>query len=407
MINRRETRRLGHQIRDELRQRRTTITATVITLARPVNDRVGGGTVTDAGARPAVRQPPGRWVLAATVLGSGIAALDATVVGIALPAIARDFHASVASMQWVVDGYTLTLAGLLLLGGALGDVHGRRKVFVIGTVWFALASLACGLAPDTGFLIAARAMQGAGAALLTPGSLSILQASFAPDDRSKAIGAWSGLGGVATAIGPFLGGWLIGAVSWRLIFFINLPVAVAVVAIAVRHVPESRAPGPAPPLDAAGAVTISLALAGLTYGLIAASADGWTSPRVLASLLAGAALFAAFCVIEARSSHPMLPLGGLPVPPVQRRERGHLRRLRRARRRPVPGARGAAGGLRLQPAGGRDGDAAADRHHARPVGEVGRARRPDRPAAADDRRAAADRRGDGCCSPGCTAAATT
>jgi EmrB/QacA subfamily drug resistance transporter len=250
----------------------------------------------------------GRWVIAATVLGSGIAALDATVVGIALPAIARDFHASVASMQWVVDGYTLPLAGLLLLGGVLGDAHGRRKVFMIGIVWFALASLACGLAPNTGFLIGARAMQGAGAALLTPGSLSILQASFSPDDRSKAIGAWSGLGGVATAIGPFLGGWLISAVSWRLIFFINLPVAVAVLAITARHVPESRSPGPAQPLDVAGALTISLALAGLTYGLIAAPAEGWTSPRVLASLVGGAALLAAFCVIEARSHHPMLPL---------------------------------------------------------------------------------------------------
>ena len=265
--------------------------------------------MTEAGPGLRYSSPQGRWVIAATVLGSGIAALDATVVGIALPAIGRDFHATVASMQWVVDGYTLTLAGLLLLGGALGDLHGRRKVFAIGTVWFALASLGCGLAPDTGFLIAARALQGAGAALLTPGSLSILQASFAPEDRSRAIGAWSGLGGVATAIGPFLGGWLISAVSWRLIFFINLPVAVAVIVIAVRHVPESRAPGPAPPLDAAGAVTISLALAGLTYGLIGASADGWTSPRVLASLLAGAALFAAFIVIEARGRHPMLPLG--------------------------------------------------------------------------------------------------
>jgi EmrB/QacA subfamily drug resistance transporter len=258
------------------------------------------------GLRYASRQ--GRWVIAATVLGSGIAALDATVVGIALPAIARDFHATVASMQWVVDGYTLPLAGLLLLGGVLGDVYGRRKVFMIGIVWFALASLACGVAPSTGFLIGARAMQGAGAALLTPGSLSILQASFVPDDRSKAIGAWSGLGGVATAVGPFLGGWLISAVSWRLIFFINLPVAVGVLAMAARHVPESRSPGPAPPLDARGAVTISLALAGLTYGLIAAPAAGWTSPRVLASLVAGAALFAAFCVIEARIDHPMLPL---------------------------------------------------------------------------------------------------
>jgi EmrB/QacA subfamily drug resistance transporter len=266
------------------------------------------GVATDAS--PALRygSAAGRWVLAATILGSGIAALDSTVVNIALPAIGRDFHASVASLQWVVDGYTLPLAGLLLLGGALGDVYGRRKIFLIGTVWFALASLGCGLAPNAGFLIAARAVQGAGAALLTPGSLAILQASFAPGDRSKAIGAWSGLGGVATAIGPFLGGWLIGAVSWRLVFFINLPVAVAVLLIASRHVPESRAPGPPQPLDVAGALTISLALAGLTYGLIGASADGWTSPAVLTSLLAGAALFAAFCVVEVRGRHPMLPL---------------------------------------------------------------------------------------------------
>jgi len=250
----------------------------------------------------------GRWVLAATVLGSGIAALDATVVGIALPAIGKDFHASVASMQWVVDGYTLPLAGLLLLGGSLGDVYGRRKVFVIGIAWFALASLACGLAPNAAFLITARALQGVGAALLTPGSLAILQASFAPDDRSKAIGAWSGLGGVATAIGPFLGGWLIGAVSWRLVFYINLPIAAAVIAISVRHVPESRAPGPREPLDLVGAAAISLALAGLTYGLIAASADGWAAPTVLTSLIVGAALLVAFCVVEERSTHPMLPL---------------------------------------------------------------------------------------------------
>jgi EmrB/QacA subfamily drug resistance transporter len=266
------------------------------------------GTVTDATPGLRYGSTTGRWVLAATVLGSGIAALDATVVGIALPAIGRDFHASVASMQWVVDGYTLTLAGLLLLGGALGDTYGRRKIFLIGVVWFALASLACGVAPNAGFLIAARAVQGVGAALLTPGSLAILQASFVPDDRSKAIGAWSGLGGVASAVGPFLGGWLISSVSWRLVFFINLPIAVAVVALTVRHVPESRAPGPRQRLDAAGAITISLGLAGVTYGLIAASAGGWTAPDVLASLLAGVALLTAFYLIEARSPHAMLPL---------------------------------------------------------------------------------------------------
>ena len=158
----------------------------------------------------------GRWVLLATVLGSAIASIDATVVGIALPAIGRNFHTGVTSVQWVVDAYTLTLAGLLLLGGTLGDSYGRRKVFAIGVVWFALASLLCGVAPSAGVLIAARALQGVGGALLTPGSLAILQASFAQDDRAAAIGAWSGLGGLATAIGPFLGGYLIGAVSWRL-----------------------------------------------------------------------------------------------------------------------------------------------------------------------------------------------
>ena len=180
-------------------------------------------------ATPALRlsTTPGRWTVTATVLGSGMAALDATVVGIALPAIGRDFHAGIASLQWVVNAYTLTLAGLLLLGGTLGDSYGRRKVFVIGTVWFAIASLLCGIAPNVGVLIAARALQGVGGALLTPGSLAILQASFAEEDRMAAIGAWSGLGGVATAIGPFLGGWLIAAVSWRLVFFINLPLAVA------------------------------------------------------------------------------------------------------------------------------------------------------------------------------------
>jgi EmrB/QacA subfamily drug resistance transporter len=251
----------------------------------------------------------GRWVVATTVLGSGMAALDATVVGIALPAIGRDFHAGVTSVQWVVDAYTLTLAGLLLLGGTLGDSYGRRRMFIVGTIWFAIASLLCGVAPDVGVLIAARALQGVGGALLTPGSLAILQASFAQDERSAAIGAWSGLGGVATAIGPFLGGWLISAVSWRLIFYINLPIAVAVVVIAARHVPETKSPGPVPRLDVRGAVCISGALAGLTYGLIAASSDGWGSVPVLAALGAGVVLFGLFILTEAREPQPMLPLG--------------------------------------------------------------------------------------------------
>jgi EmrB/QacA subfamily drug resistance transporter len=250
----------------------------------------------------------GRWVVAATVLGSGMAALDATVVGIALPSIGRDFHAGVNSLQWVVDAYTLVLAGLLLLGGTLGDSYGRRRMFMAGTVWFAAASLLCGLAPNAPVLIAARALQGVGGALLTPGSLAILQASFAPDDRSKAIGAWSGLGGIATAAGPLLGGWLISAVSWRLVFFINLPLAVVVLAIAARHVPETKAPGPVPSLDVRGAVAISGALAGITYGLIGASSSGWGSVSVLVPLLLGLVLLCVFVLVEDREKQPMLPL---------------------------------------------------------------------------------------------------
>src|SRR5271166_654039 len=238
-----------------------------------------------------------------------MAAIDATVVGIALPSIGRDFHASVSSLQWVVDAYTLTLAGLLLLGGTLGDSYGRRKMFRIGTVWFAIASLLCGLAPNVAVLIAARALQGVGGALLTPGSLAILQASFAEEDRGAAIGAWSGLGGVATAAGPLLGGLLISAVSWRLVFFINLPLAVAVVAIAGRHVPETKSPGPVPRLDIKGALCISGALAGITYGLIAASSYGWGSASVLVPLGAGAVLLGLFILVEATEPQPMLPLG--------------------------------------------------------------------------------------------------
>ena len=264
-----------------------------------------------AAATPALRlsTAQGRWVVAATVLGSGMAALDATVVGIALPAIGREFHTGVGSLQWIVDAYTLTLAGLLLLGGTLGDSYGRRKVFVIGTVWFAAASLLCGLAPTAGVLIAARALQGVGGALLVPGSLAILQASFAEEDRMAAIGAWSGLGGVATAIGPFLGGWLIDAVSWRLVFIINLPLAAVVIAIAAKHVPETKSPGPVPRLDVRGALAISGALAGITYGLIAASADGWGSVSVLVPLGLGVVLLGVFVLVEAREREPMLPLG--------------------------------------------------------------------------------------------------
>ena len=194
----------------------------------------------------------GRWVLTATVLGSSMAMLDATVVGIAQPAIGKDFHTDIAGLQWVSVGYLLSLAGLLLLAGGLCDRFGRRRVFLIGVAWFAIASLICATAPSIELLIAARVLQGIGGALLTPGSLAILEASFVPMERGRVIGAWSGLGGVATAIGPPLGGFLITALSWRLIFLINAPIALAVILISLRHVPESRDPDATGAIDVAG-----------------------------------------------------------------------------------------------------------------------------------------------------------
>jgi len=250
----------------------------------------------------------GRWILLATVMGSAVASIDATVVGIALPAIGRDFGAGLAALQWVVTAYTLTLAGLLLLAGVLGDKYGRKRVFLTGVIWFAVASLLSGVAPDAGTLIAARALQGVGAALLTPGSLAIIEATFRPDDRGRAIGAWSGLSGVGTAVGPFLGGWLVQAVSWRLIFAINLPVAAVVVAVSWRHVPESRDPGAAGPVDVPGALLVTLGLIGITYGLIEGPSDGWSSGPVAAALAGGAALGGAFAWRERHAAAPMLPL---------------------------------------------------------------------------------------------------
>jgi EmrB/QacA subfamily drug resistance transporter len=250
----------------------------------------------------------GRWIIAATVLGSGMAFLDGTVVNVALPTIGTDFGARVDGLQWILNGYLLTLAALVLLGGALGDRYGRRRVFLVGVVWFAAASLLCGVAPSLEFLVGARVLQGIGGALLTPGSLALIEASFAQDDRGQAIGAWSGLGGVATAIGPFVGGWLIQAVSWRLIFLLNLPFAIAVVAIALVHVPESRDPEAPPRVDLGGAVLAAVGLTGVTYALIEAPNAGLASPPILASATVGVLALIAFVVVELRSRSPMLPL---------------------------------------------------------------------------------------------------
>ncbi|MFI7148593.1 MFS transporter [Nonomuraea sp. NPDC050022] len=242
----------------------------------------------------ALKSARGRWILAATVLGSGMALLDSTVVNVALPFLGDDLDADMAGLQWTINAYTLTLAGLILLGGSLGDRYGRRKVFLIGTIWFALASALCGLSPNVELLVAARALQGVGGALLTPGSLAIIQASFVRDDRPRAVGAWSGLGGVAAAIGPLLGGVLVQTAGWRWAFLLNLPVAALVVLVTVRHVPESRDEQAAGRFDVLGAVLAALALAFLTYGLIE---KGATIPLVV-----GVALGVAFVVLEKRRS---------------------------------------------------------------------------------------------------------
>ncbi|MBM6399727.1 DHA2 family efflux MFS transporter permease subunit [Phycicoccus sonneratiae] len=251
--------------------------------------------------------PGGRWLLVASILGSALAGIDATVVNVALPAIGQSLDADFATLQWTVSAYALTLAAFILLGGVLGDRFGRRRVFVVGVVWFAAASLLCGAAPDAGLLVAARALQGVGAALLTPGSLAMIQASIAPEDRGRAIGAWSGLGGVATAIGPFLGGWLVQSFSWRWVFLVNVPLAAVVVALAVRHVPESRDPGAGGPVDVTGAVLGALALGGATYALISAGESG-ASPAVLLAAAVGVVAGTAFVVVERRAASPMLPL---------------------------------------------------------------------------------------------------
>jgi EmrB/QacA subfamily drug resistance transporter len=263
-------------------------------------DRAPGGLV--------LRSAAGRGTLLATVLGSALVFLDGTVVGIALPAIADDLGATTAGLQWTVNGYALTLAALLLLGGSLGDRFGRRRVFLVGTVAFAAASVLCALAPTVGLLVAARALQGVGGALLTPGSLAILQATFVAGDRAKAIGAWSGLSGAAGAVAPFLGGWIVEQVGWRWVFGINIPLAALVVVVALRFVPESADPEASGRLDVLGTVLAGIGLGALTWSLTAWSEAGAPTGPVVAVGGVGVLALAAFLVAEARSDHPALPL---------------------------------------------------------------------------------------------------
>ena len=345
------------------------------------------------------RSGAGRWVIAATVLGSSMAAIDATVIGIALPTIGRDFHASLGTLQWVVTGYTLTLASLLLLGGSLGDHYGRRRVFMIGVGWFAVASAACCGLHRVGQLIATRLLQGVGGALLTPGSLAILEASFATDDRNEAIGAWSGLGGVATAAGPFLGGYLIAAASWRWIFLINIPIGAAVLVLLGRHVPESRDPSVTGRVDAVGAALVTASLG--THHL---RADRRTGTRLDGTGCGGGTGRRRDQCGGLRRGRA--PVGGadaatrtVPQPPVRGHQRRDPRGLRRPGGGPVPPPGRPPGRQPLLPLESGIASLPPDRGDAGLLGPVGSGGGPDRAAPPDGCRTGDRRSGPGPAGP--------
>jgi len=250
----------------------------------------------------------GRWVLAATILASSMAFIDGTVVNVALPFLQTNLNATAIGIQWVVEAYSLFLSALLLVGGSLGDLYGRRRIFNIGVVVFALASAGCGLAANIEQLIIARSVQGIGGALLVPGSLALISSSFDEKERGKAIGTWSGFSAITTAIGPVLGGWLVEHWSWRAAFFLNLPLAVAVLVISVSKVPETRETDHPGRLDWVGAALATIGLGGVVYGLIESPRLGFRNPFVLLTLIGGVVALAAFVFNEARARNPMVPL---------------------------------------------------------------------------------------------------
>jgi EmrB/QacA subfamily drug resistance transporter len=254
-----------------------------------------------------LRTTAGRGVLAVTILGSGMAFLDSTIANVATKRIGQEFNAGFGALQWIQNGYLLPLASLILLGGSLGDRLGRRRVYLVGVAWFATASLLCAISPNVETLIAARALQGIGGALLTPGSLAIISSAFAQEDRAAAVGAWSGLGGVATAIGPFLGGWLVQDVSWRWAFGINVPFAIAVIVLGLKYVPESRSEHRQTRLDLPGTLLVAGGLGALTYGMTSAGSNGWNAGPI-ALTLGGFVLLAMFVVVERHTRQPLVAL---------------------------------------------------------------------------------------------------
>src|SRR5215472_9169983 len=249
----------------------------------------------------------GRWILAATILASSMAFIDGTVVNVALPSLQTNLNATIADVQWVIEAYSLLLSALLLVGGSLGDHYGRRRVFLIGVAVFAMASTWCGFAPNIHQLILARAVQGLGAALLVPGSLAIISSSFPENERGRAIGTWSGFSAITTAIGPVIGGWLIEHVSWRAVFFINVPIALLIILISVWRVPESS-DKESKGLDWWGAILVTFGLGALVYGLIESSQLGFGDQSVLTALFAATALLLLFVVFERRFTKPKLLL---------------------------------------------------------------------------------------------------
>jgi EmrB/QacA subfamily drug resistance transporter len=249
----------------------------------------------------------GRWILAATILASSMAFIDSTVVNVALPALQTNLNATAVDVQWVIEAYALLLSALLLVGGSLGDHYGRRRIFLLGILIFAVASGACGLAANVHQLIVARAFQGFGAALLVPGSLAIISNSFSEQERGRAIGTWSGFSAITTGIGPVLGGWLIEHVSWRAVFFINLPLALVVILISVRHIAKNS-DRERTRIDWLGAFLAALGLGALIYGLIESSQVGFGTPLVIIALAVGLTVLVLFLLVESRVSHPMLPL---------------------------------------------------------------------------------------------------